>query len=90
MQRNQVFQENCRTKSGFLLYFSIPALTVLDDFSVFLQVNTFRIMNSTNDLIPKKVYNAPSLRILITTMETSFLQSNLEPIGGGDDPEIDW
>ena len=43
MQSNQVFQDNSRTKSGFLLHFSIPALTVLDDFSVFLQVNANRI-----------------------------------------------
>ena len=47
-------------------------------------------MNSKNNLIPKEVYLAPSFRILTTTLETSFLQSNLEPIGGGDDPDIDW
>lgn len=47
-------------------------------------------MNSTNDLMPKDDYLAPSLRIIATNLETSFLQSNLEPIGGGDDPDIDW
>ena len=35
-------------------------------------------------------YQVPSLRIITTNLETSFLQSNLEPIGGGDDPDIDW
>lgn len=38
----------------------------------------------------RNVYQVPSLRIIDTTLETSFLQSNLEPIGGGDDPDIDW
>lgn len=35
-------------------------------------------------------YLAPSIRVIETNQETSFLASNLEPIGGGDDPEIDW
>ena len=38
----------------------------------------------------KGVYQAPSLRLIEINLETSFLQSNLEPIGGGDDPDIDW
>lgn len=38
----------------------------------------------------RKDYHTPSLRIIDTTLEASFLQSNLEPIGGGDDPDIDW
>ena len=32
----------------------------------------------------------PSLRIIPTSLEKSFLQSNLEPIDGGDDSDIDW
>ena len=40
--------------------------------------------------MPKEVYTAPSLKLISTHMESSFLQSNLEPIGGGDDPDIDW
>ena len=44
----------------------------------------------TNGLIPKAFYTAPSMRIFITDVGKSFLQSNLEPIGGGDDPEINW
>ena len=35
-------------------------------------------------------YIAPSLRVVETRQEMSFLTSNLEPIGGGDDPDIDW
>lgn len=35
-------------------------------------------------------YVAPSVRILDLTLDHSFLASNLEPIGGGDDPDIDW
>jgi hypothetical protein len=38
----------------------------------------------------RKDYQIPSLRIIETSLEASFLQSNLEPIGGGDDPDIDW
>ena len=38
----------------------------------------------------RDAYQAPSLRIITTNLEISFLQSNLEPIGGGDDPDIDW
>ncbi len=46
--------------------------------------------NNTNEAQMKVAYLVPSLRIIDTTLETSFLQSNLEPIGGGDDPDIDW
>ncbi len=38
----------------------------------------------------RKDYLTPSLRFIETNLEVSFLQSNLEPIGGGDDPDIDW
>jgi len=38
----------------------------------------------------RSAYQAPSMRIIDTNLEISFLQSNLEPIGGGDDPDIDW
>ena len=38
----------------------------------------------------RDAYQAPSLRIIVMNTEVSFLQSNLEPIGGGDDPDIDW
>ena len=35
-------------------------------------------------------YQTPSLRLIDTNLETTFLASNLEPIGGGDDSDIDW
>ena len=44
--------------------------------------------NTPNESI--KEYLRPSLRIIETDLELSFLQSNLEPIDGGDDPDIDW
>lgn len=37
-----------------------------------------------------KPYISPSLRVVPMTTEFSFLQSNLEPISGGDGPDIDW
>jgi len=46
--------------------------------------------NNTNEPQMKVAYVVPSLRIITIKVETSFLQSNLEPIGGGDDPDIDW
>ena len=46
--------------------------------------------NNTSELHFKDVYMAPSLKIIATNLETSFLQSNLEPIDGGGDPDIDW
>ncbi len=35
-------------------------------------------------------YQTPSLRLIDTNLEYNLLASNLEPIGGGDDPDIDW
>ena len=35
-------------------------------------------------------YVAPSMRIVDLKLDQSFLASNLEPIDGGDDPDIDW
>lgn len=40
--------------------------------------------------LSREGYEAPSLRIVVLKQDQSFLQSNLEPIGGGDDPDIDW
>ena len=47
-------------------------------------------MKDTTHFDLRQGYQAPSLRVVETNLETSFLQSNLEPIGGGDDPDIDW
>jgi hypothetical protein len=45
----------------------------------------------SNTIIPsRRDYQVPSLRLIHTILDSSFLQSNLEPIEGGDDPEIDW
>ena len=44
--------------------------------------------NASNE--SRKDYQVPFLRLIETNLESSFLQSNLEPIGGGDDPDIDW
>ena len=38
----------------------------------------------------RKIYVVPSLRVIDATMEIAFLASNLEPIDGGNDPDIDW
>ena len=40
--------------------------------------------------VVKKHYVSPTLHFIEPSMELSFLQSNLEPIDGGDDPDIDW
>lgn len=40
--------------------------------------------------LPQGGYAAPSSRFVEIVQDLSFLASNLEPIGGGDDPEIDW
>ncbi len=72
------------------LFFKGKGLIVCEK-SLFLYVIAFCTMNNnTNEAQMKVAYLVPSLRIIDTTMELSFLQSNLEPIGGGDDPDIDW
>lgn len=35
-------------------------------------------------------YVKPSQAIIYLKAEQLFLQSNLEPIDGGDDPDVDW
>ena len=47
-------------------------------------------MKNNTSYESRKDYLAPSLRVLTTNLEISFLESNLEPIDGGDDPDIDW
>ena len=47
-------------------------------------------MKRTETLFSPEGYVAPSLRIIETKQERAFLASNLEPIDGDDDPEIDW
>ena len=47
-------------------------------------------MKYSEKLILREGYVAPSMRIVDLKLDQSFLASNLEPIGGGDDPDIDW
>ena len=47
-------------------------------------------MKYTETCLMKGGYEKPALRVIETRQEVSFLQSNLEPIDGGDDPEIEW
>lgn len=48
-------------------------------------------MNSTELKAPRGGYVAPAVRVVETKQEYSFLTSdNLEPIDGGDDPDMDW
>ena len=35
-------------------------------------------------------YVSPAARVVETLQELSFLASDLEPISGWDDPDIDW
>lgn len=39
---------------------------------------------------PQEGYAVPSVRTVDLKLDQSFLASNLEPIDGGDDPDIDW
>ncbi len=50
----------------------------------------FPHMLNTENIILRTIYLVPTLRFIETKLESSFLASNLEPIEGGDDPDIDW
>ena len=58
-------------------------------FIIFVSTNYPHMMNNTPNEA-RKEYQAPALRFVETALEYSFLQSNLEPIGGGNDPDNDW
>lgn len=47
-------------------------------------------MKNDTLIITREDYQTPSLRLIGTNIETNLLASNLEPIDGGDDPDIDW
>ena len=51
-----------------------------------IHMNVLEILTGTQE----RPYVSPTVRVVPMTTECSFLQSNLEPIGGGDDPDIDW
>ena len=52
--------------------------------------NNHPIMIKTENIEPLGRYVSPSVRVVEAQLELSFLVSNLEPIDGGDDPDIDW
>lgn len=72
-----------------IVFFSVSS-DCLRIFYVFLQIYATRIMKNNTPNESRKDYQIPSLRFIETNLETSFLQSNLEPIDGGNDPDIDW
>ena len=47
-------------------------------------------MKNTETHQSQEGYVSPFMRIVELKQDLSFLTSNLEPIGGGDDPDIDW
>lgn len=48
-------------------------------------------MSQNEAMESRKGYQSPLMRLVVTGMEENFLQSgNTEPIGGGEDPDIDW
>lgn len=47
-------------------------------------------MNVTTSQESLRLYAAPVARVVEMSQEFSFLASNLEPIDGGDDPDIEW
>ena len=52
--------------------------------------NNLSLMIKTEHIEPLRRYVSPSMRVVEAQLELSFLVSNLEPIDGGDDPDIDW
>ena len=59
-------------------------------FFLFLHIIAYCVMKNSTTECQKVIYMMPSLRVNDANLESSFLQSNLEPIGGGDDPDIEW
>ncbi len=59
-------------------------------FSYFCTLITSTHMKHSEINQPQKGYSTPSVRIVDLALDQSFLASNLEPIVGGDDPDIDW
>ena len=60
------------------------------EFSYFCNLITSAHMKYSETHQPQEDYTAPYLRIVDLKLDQSFLASNLEPIGGGDDPDIEW
>ena len=58
--------------------------------SLFLHIKQLPHMKRTETVSSSEGYVAPSMRVIETRQEYSFLASDLEPIDGGGDPDIDW
>ena len=71
------------------LVFQEVSMVISRIFSIFASQRYPHMKNNTL-VKPKVVYQTPSLRLIEMNLEASFLASNLEPIGGGDDPDFDW
>lgn len=50
-----------------------------------MNLNTFSVRISQGQF-----YQTPVAEVFIVVSEETLATSNLEPIGGGDDPDIDW
>ena len=66
-----------------------PEPTVSRKYCLSLPNQVYSPMKTTST-DSRKAYVVPSLRVIDAMMEIAFLASNLEPIDGGDDPDIDW
>ena len=47
-------------------------------------------MSKKETVKSRKGYQFPKMRLIAMDVEENFLESNTEPIGGGDDPDIEW
>ena len=79
-----------RERSSGLDGMKDSVIRIVLEFSYFCNLITSTHMKYSETHQPQEGYAAPSLRIVDLELDQSFLASNLEPIDGGDDPDIDW
>ena len=70
--------------------FLCPKVVFVGEYGYIWTTITISHMIKTEHIEPLGSYEAPCMRVVETRQELSFLASNLEPIDGGDDPDIDW
>ena len=63
---------------------------IISEFYYFCNLTTSTRMKYSESRHQQEGYVSPSMRFIDLKLDQSFLASNLEPIGGGDDPDIDW
>jgi hypothetical protein len=63
---------------------------IISEFYYICILTTLAHMKYSEMHQPQEGYVAPSVRLVDLELDQSFLASNLEPIDGGDDPDIDW